>query len=74
MYGDVVLGVQKRPDEDHEPFETVIEKLKHERYHEDIEDTEADAPKICKELVSRFKALVKERTGKRFPASIRGTS
>ena len=25
MYGDVVLGVQKRPDEDHEPFETVIE-------------------------------------------------
>ncbi len=24
MYGDVVLGVQKRPDEDHDPFETVI--------------------------------------------------
>ena len=32
MYCDVVLGVQKRPDEDHEPFETVIETLKHERY------------------------------------------
>ena len=42
MYGDVVLGVQKRPDEDHEPFETVIDDLKHERYHQDIEDTEAD--------------------------------
>src|SRR5580700_10536783 len=39
MYGDVVLGVQKRPDEDHEPFETVIETLKHERHHADIEDT-----------------------------------
>ena len=39
MYGDVVLGVQKRPDEDHEPFETVIHELKHERYHQDIEDT-----------------------------------
>ena len=39
MYGDVVLGVQKRPDEDHEPFEVVIEQLKHERYHQDIEDT-----------------------------------
>src|SRR5256885_14106541 len=39
MYGDVVLGVQQRPDEDHEPFEMVIEKLKHERYHQDIEDT-----------------------------------
>src|SRR5215475_7907859 len=23
MYGDVVMGVQKRPDEDHEPFEVV---------------------------------------------------
>src|SRR5262249_16674889 len=29
MYGDVVLGVQKAPDEDHEPFETVIHSLKH---------------------------------------------
>ena len=28
MYGDVVMGVQKRPDEDHEPFETVIDDLK----------------------------------------------
>src|SRR5258707_4245482 len=40
MYGDVVMGVQKRPNEDHEPFETVIEKLKDERlggHH--IEDT-----------------------------------
>ena len=26
MYGDVVMGVQKRPDEDHEPFETVIDE------------------------------------------------
>src|SRR5215467_14596774 len=40
MYGDVVMGVQKRPNEDHEPFETVIHSLKHDRYHKDIEDTE----------------------------------
>src|SRR3954465_11639985 len=39
MYGDVVMGVQKRPDEDHEPFETVIHELKHERYRRDIDDT-----------------------------------
>src|SRR4026208_231 len=39
MYGDVVLGVQKRPHEDHEPFETVIETLKEERYHKDFADT-----------------------------------
>jgi pyruvate,orthophosphate dikinase len=68
MYGDVVLGVQKRPDEDHEPFETVIETLKHERYHQDIEDTKLAVDDL-KELVVRFKALVKERAGKQFPAS-----
>ena len=68
MYGDVVLGVQKRPDEDHEPFETVIEGLKHERYHAGIEDTKLTVEDL-RELVSRFKALVKERAGKNFPAS-----
>ncbi|MBW8712549.1 MAG: pyruvate, phosphate dikinase, partial [Acidobacteria bacterium] len=68
MYGDVVLGVQKRPDEDHEPFETVIHTLKHDRYHQDIEDTKLTVDDL-KELVKRFKALVKERGGKDFPAS-----
>ena len=68
MYGDVVLGVQKRPNEDHEPFETVIESLKHERYQQDIEDTKLTVDDL-KELVGRFKALVKERAGKNFPAS-----
>ena len=68
MYGDVVLGVQKRAGEDHEPFETVIEALKHERYHEHIEDTRLSVEDL-QELVARFKALVKERVGKDFPAS-----
>ena len=66
MYGDVVLGVQKREGEDHEPFETVIEAFKHERYHADIEDSKLTADDQ-KELVKRFKALVRERTGKVFP-------
>jgi pyruvate,orthophosphate dikinase len=66
MYGDVVLGVQKREGEDHEPFETVIETFKHERYHGEIEDSKLTADDN-KELVKRFKALVKERTGKSFP-------
>src|SRR6476469_930634 len=68
MYGDVVLGVQKRPDEDHDPFETVIHGLKHERHHQDIEDTKLTVEDL-QELVRRFKALVKERVGKNFPAS-----
>jgi pyruvate,orthophosphate dikinase len=66
MYGDVVLGVQKREGEDHEPFETVIHEYKHETYHKDIIDSELTAADQ-QELVKRFKALVKERTGKVFP-------
>src|SRR6184192_830651 len=66
MYGDVVMGVQKRPEEDHEPFETVIHELKHERHHTDIDDTKLSVSDL-KELVARFKKLVKERTGKQFP-------
>jgi pyruvate, orthophosphate dikinase len=68
MYGDVVMGVQKRPEEDHEPFETVIEELKEELFpgQHDVEDTRLDTEGL-KEMVRRFKALVKERTGKAFP-------
>ncbi|HEV8419617.1 MAG TPA: PEP/pyruvate-binding domain-containing protein [Candidatus Udaeobacter sp.] len=67
MYGDVVMGVQKRPGEDHEPFEAVIEGLKDKRYgkHDfpDVRLTVAD----LKELVQRFKALINERAGRSFP-------
>jgi pyruvate,orthophosphate dikinase len=66
MYGDVVMGVQKTPDEDHEPFEVVIHKLKHDLYHTEIEDTKLTVDDL-KELVVRFKALIHERTGKAFP-------
>ena len=68
MYGDVVMGVQKREGEDHDPFEHTIHTFKHEVYHGDIEDsklTTADQ----QELIKRFKALVKARTGKAFPNS-----
>jgi len=69
MYGDVVMGVQKRPGEDHEPFETVIGELKHERYQDhEIEDTKLSVDDL-KELVVRFQALIKDRTGQSFPAS-----
>ena len=66
MYGDVVMGVQKTKDEDHEPFEVVIHDLKHERYQKDIEDTKLNVADL-KELVYRFKALIKQRTGSEFP-------
>ena len=68
MYGDVVLGVQKREGEDHEPFETVIHEFKHAKYHSEIVDSELTA-EDQKELVKLFKELVKTRTGKTFPAN-----
>src|SRR5881392_1021961 len=67
MYGDVVMGVQKRAGEDHEPFEAVIEHLKDERYGKhDFPDVRLTVGDL-KELVQRFKALIEERTGKSFP-------
>src|SRR5438105_2037460 len=67
MYGDVVMGVQKRPGEDHEPFESTIEHLKDQRYGKhDFPDVKLSVADL-KELVKRFKALIKERTGKSFP-------
>ena len=68
MYGDVVLGVQKLPGEDHEPFETIITDLKSERYgNPEMADSQLTADDQ-KALVAGFKKLVKDRTGHDFPA------
>ncbi|NBQ23553.1 MAG: pyruvate, phosphate dikinase [Verrucomicrobia bacterium] len=67
MYGDVVMGVQKLPSEDEEPFELVIEKVKKDRLkNAHAEDTALSAEDL-KVLVEAFKKLVKQRTGKAFP-------
>lgn len=69
MYGDVVMGVQKLPSEDHDPFESIIEGFKKEIFPK--EKGEVDDSRITteqmKELVDRFKNLVKKRTGREFP-------
>jgi pyruvate, orthophosphate dikinase len=64
MYGDVVMGVQKKPGEEDEPFESIIEEVKKEAGAEDDTDLSVDH---LKTLVERFKRLIKERTGKSFP-------
>ena len=69
MYGDVVMGVQKLPSEDHDPFEAIIEDFKKEIFPK--EKGEVDDSRITteqmKELVGRFKSLVRKRSGKDFP-------
>ncbi len=70
MYGDVVMGVQKRPDEDEEPFEVAIDEIKEELFPNEkgeVDDSRIDAESM-KELVSRFKKLIRTRTGRDFPS------
>jgi len=64
MYGDVVMDMKPASKEDHDPFEVIIDQLKEEKGVELDTDLSADD---LKEMVSRFKAAVKEKTGKDFP-------
>ena len=64
MYGDVVMGVQKRHENEHEPFEEVMDGLKHQLGIEN--DTEMEESHL-RELIARYLRLIKERTGKSFP-------
>ena len=64
MYGDVVMEMKPASKEEIDPFEEIIETLKEEKGI--TLDTEFSTDDL-KELVSRFKAAVKEVTGKDFP-------
>jgi pyruvate,orthophosphate dikinase len=64
MYGDVVMGVQKRHENEHDPFEEVMEEVKHHHgVHADTDLTE----EALQELIKRYLRLIKDRTGKTFP-------
>jgi len=64
MYGDVVLGMKPEKKEDEDPFEVIIEEKKKEKnIHSDTELDEDD----LKDLVTRFKAMIKEKKGMDFP-------
>ena len=67
MYGDVVMGVQARTEAEHDPFHEVMDGLKKEVGAKlDNDMSVAD----LKELVKRYKALIKSRTGKQFPQNV----
>jgi pyruvate, orthophosphate dikinase len=64
MYGDVVLGLKPVNKDDIDPFEEIIEAKKHQK---NVKlDTELTAEDL-KELVVKFKAAIKEKTGHGFP-------
>ena len=64
MYGDVVLGMKPVNKEDVDPFEAIIEEVKHAKGVKLDNELEVED---LKELVKKFKAAVKEQTGKDFP-------
>ncbi|MAS92125.1 MAG: pyruvate, phosphate dikinase [Verrucomicrobiales bacterium] len=64
MYGDVVMGVQARKGEHHDPFEHILETTKEAAGAADDTDLTVDD---LKGIVEKFKALIKERSGKNFP-------
>jgi pyruvate, orthophosphate dikinase len=73
MYGDVVLGVQKREGEDHEPFEPSSRNFKHEKYTARTSSTPTSPP-----TTRRNSSSASRRSSRSAPArasrAIRGTS
>ncbi|WP_026474941.1 pyruvate, phosphate dikinase [Alkaliflexus imshenetskii] len=64
MFGDVVLGMKPESKEEIDPFEKIMEEVKHTRGVElDTDLTVED----LKDLVNKFKAAVKTQTGRDFP-------
>ena len=64
MYGDVVLAMKPEGKDDIDPFEDILIKKKGERKANNDIDLEVDD---LKDLVSKYKRLIKERTGMDFP-------
>ncbi|MBL7972939.1 MAG: pyruvate, phosphate dikinase [Prolixibacteraceae bacterium] len=66
MYGDVVLDMKPTSKTDIDPFEEILEEVKHEKNVINDNELSVDA---LKELVAKFKAAVKAKTGHDFPES-----
>jgi len=67
MYGDVVMGVQAANDESEDPFHALLDDMKKTLGKE--LDNELSAEEL-QELVTRYKALIAEQTGKSFPQDV----
>ncbi|MBI2191085.1 MAG: pyruvate, phosphate dikinase [Planctomycetes bacterium] len=64
MYGDVVLGLKPQSRTEHDPFEVILDEAKKKKgVRLDTELTASD----LKDLVKKFKAIIRKRTGKVFP-------
>jgi pyruvate,orthophosphate dikinase len=64
MYGDVVLGLKPAAKDEVDPFEEILDRIKHERGV--VYDYELTADDL-KELVRLYKKLIKDRLNVDFP-------
>jgi pyruvate, orthophosphate dikinase len=64
MYGDVVLEMKPKDKRDADPFEKILEDVKHKAKVQ--YDSELSVDQL-KDVVVQFKKMVKEATGKDFP-------
>lgn len=67
MYGDVVMGVRARTEEEPEPFHKVLEELKSSVGASS--DSELSTLHLMK-LVKRYKSLIAKRTRSAFPQNV----
>ena len=67
MYGDVVMGVQARSEEEEDPFHEILEKMKRKLKIETDSDLSTDN---LKTLVDQYKALIRKRTRSAFPQDV----
>ena len=67
MYGNVVMGVGKLSETDHDPFELILSTKKSARnIQQDTDFSELD----LRELVTEFKELIFSRSGELFPENV----
>src|SRR5579885_1135487 len=64
MYGDVVMGLKPENKEDRDPFEEILEEMKHKRGVERDHELRSED---LEELVGRFKAAIQAKLGRAFP-------
>ncbi|GHC55517.1 pyruvate, phosphate dikinase [Roseibacillus persicicus] len=64
MYGSVVMEVEAEAGEHHDPYEVILDEAKEKAGVKDDSGLSADD---LREVVEKFKALIKDRSGKNFP-------
>ena len=64
MYGSVVMGVEAKEGEHHDPYEVILDKAKAKA---NVKDDSGLDESDLRWVVAEFKKLIKKRSGKSFP-------